>query len=182
MYGVDVTLEGISPLLFNRFIQAELETKTKKKTGASKENVPADKLYIIEEKIYTPANHIEGCLVNAAKNFQIKGKGKATYSKLVGSSIEVTPEAIVHKYQDYDVFRTTGVNPSTGGRMIIDRPRMHKWEVSFIINVLDDGIPLEVLKDILDYGGKYVGIGDWRPDNKGKFGKFIVTKFNKVTE
>ena len=37
------------------------------------------------------------------------------------------------------------------------------------------------MKNILDYGGQYVGIGDWRPEKKGKYGKFIVTSFKEVT-
>lgn len=183
MYEVKVTIKGISPLLFNRFIQAELEGKSKKQTGADKEKDPSDKLYKLPDDngtIYTPATHLEGMLVNAAKNFKIKGKGKSTFSKLVGSSVAVIPDAIPHKIQKWDVFRTTCVNPNTRGRMIVDRPKMPEWELDFTIKVMDDGIPDDVLKQIIDYGGNYVGIGDWRPDNKGKFGKFMVTKYEKL--
>lgn len=181
MYQIKISIEGISPLLFNRFIQAELETKSKKQTGADKDKDPKDKLYTLPDgAIYTPSSHIEGMIVNAAKNFKVKGKGKSTYSKLAGSVIEVIPDAIPHKLQEYTIFRTTAVNPNTRGRMVVDRPKMEKWALDFNIKVLDDGFPAEVLKEVIDYGGNYVGIGDWRPDKKGKFGKFIVTRFEKV--
>jgi hypothetical protein len=97
MYEVNVEIKGISPLLFNRFIIAELEGKSKKRTGAMKDPNIEDKLYKTPDgKIYTPATHLEGMMVNAGKQFKIKGKGKATYSKLMGSAISVEPEAIVH--------------------------------------------------------------------------------------
>jgi hypothetical protein len=182
MYEVKVEIKGISPLLFNRFIIAELEGKSKKRSGALKDPIIDDKLYKTPDgQIYTPATHIEGMMVNAGKSFNIKGKGKANYSKLIGCAVEVEPMAIIHKNQKWEVFRTTGINRNTRGRIIIDRPLMKDWELAFKIKVLDDGIPIEVLKDALEHGGKYVGIGAWRPDLKGKYGKFMVTSFKEVT-
>ena len=64
---------------------------------------------------------------------------------------------------------------------MISRPLIRKWEIDFNIKITDD-IPEDVLKSILDYGGQYIGIGDWRPDKKGKYGKFIVTSFKEVTK
>lgn len=180
MYEINVSVTGITSLLFNKFIQDELEPKSKRQTGVTKEKDPKDKLYIADGKIYTPASHFEGMFVNAAKNFKVRGKGKSTYSKLAGSAIAVLPAAIIHKHQEYTIFRTTAVNPTTKGRMIVDRPMMTTWALDFTVRVLDDEFPIEVVKEILDYGGTYVGIGDWRPDRKGKYGKFIVTAFKLV--
>ena len=175
---VNVKIEGVSPLLFNRFIDAEISSAVKKRSGATHKADPADKLYIVDGKIYTPATHIYGSIVNAGKNFKIQGKQRSTYSKLLGSSIEVNPEAIVHKFQDWEVFECSAVNPNTKGRVISRRPMMRKWALDFTISYNADDIPKEVLKGILDYAGRYVGIGDWRPDKKGKYGKFIVNKFD----
>lgn len=182
MKTIKVEIKGITPLLQNRFIQASIEGKSKKKTGAEKESIVEDKLYMIDGKVYQPATHFFGCLINAGKNFQIKGKRKATYSKLFGSSLNIKPEAIIHKIQDWEPFTTTSVNPSTKGRMIITRPMLKEWELAFILEILDDNIGIETIKEALDYGGRYVGIGDWRPDKKGKYGQFIVTKFEEMEE
>jgi hypothetical protein len=45
---------------------------------------------------------------------------------------------------------------------------------------MDDQLPIEVIKQALDYAGTFVGIGDYRPGKGGKFGKFIVTEFNEI--
>jgi hypothetical protein len=177
MKTYEVEIKGTTPLLFNKFNEADITEKVKKRTGAFQEKNVADKLYKTEDgQIYTPATHLIGCIGNAAKEFKIPGKRTATYSKLVASSISVEPFAIVHKKQKWDVFSISAVIPATRGRAMVHRPRLNEWNLSFSVSV-DDGVSEETLKNILDYAGTYVGIGDWRPQKKGQFGKFIVTKF-----
>ena len=74
----------------------------------------------------------------------------------------------------------SAVNPMTKGRMMVTRPKFDEWKLEFNVKFNEDDIPIEVMKNIIDYAGQYVGIGDWRPDKKGQFGKFITTKFEEV--
>ena len=180
MKEINVTIKGTTPLLFNRFIEASIDSDVKKRVGAVKVDDVKDKLYMIDDKIYTPSTHIFGVLINAGKNFNIRGKKKSTYSKLIGSLVEVNPDAIVHKIQTWDIFSVSAVIPATRGRMIVKRPKMDNWELDFTLKFPEEDIPVEVVKNILDYAGQYVGIGDWRPDKKGKYGKFIVTRFEEI--
>lgn len=48
------------------------------------------------------------------------------------------------------------------------------WSISGHLNVWDEQITEQVLKDILDYAGQYKGLGDWRPGGKtpGPYGMF----------
>jgi len=50
------------------------------------------------------------------------------------------------------------------------------WELEFVIEVIDDQIPIEMVQDILTLAGKTVGIGDFRP----KFGRFRVVTFEEL--
>jgi hypothetical protein len=54
------------------------------------------------------------------------------------------------------------------------RPRFDKWSCSGTIVVWDDQITQQVLENILDYSGKFKGLGDWRPGGKtpGPHGMF----------
>lgn len=185
MKTVKIAIKGVTPLLQNRFIQADIEGSSELRTGAPKEKDFKDKLYIdsATKKIYQPASHIFGALVNAGKNLKIRGAGKRTYSKIFGSSLNVIPEYIIHKNSNYIPFTITANNPNKkGNKMIVTRPMFPNWELSFEIQILDDAIPISVLKEALDYAGRYVGIGDWRPDTKGKYGQFIVTEFLEELE
>ena len=181
MIEYNVEIQGTTSLLFNRFVDASIDTEVKKRAGSVKKQEPKDKLYVLPDgKVYTPSTHIMGMLVNAGKNFKIQGKMKANYSKLIGSAVEVNPDCIEHKIQSWIPFSISAVNPMTRGRMMVTRPMMDKWKLEFNIKFNENDIPTDVMKNILDFGGQYVGIGDWRPEKKGKYGKFIVTKFKEV--
>lgn len=181
MKKYNITLKGTTPLLFNRFIDASIQSKTKKRSGSTKEINIEDKLYRDGNgKICVPSTWIYGCLVESAKSFKIVGKSKATYSKLVGSTVQVFPDMFEVKPQEYEPYTISAVNPMTKGRMMVTRPKLDKWEIAFAIVFNEDDIPVEVMKNIIDNAGNYVGIGDWRPAKKGQFGKFIVEKFEEA--
>ena len=71
------------------------------------------------------------------------------------------------------------VIPSTKGRVMRYRPIFKKWKLEFNIDI-EDEIDPNAVKEALEIAGKYVGIGDWRPEKKGKYGKFQVTSFQEV--
>lgn len=54
------------------------------------------------------------------------------------------------------------------------RPRFDAWSTTGILSVIDDQITTDVLRTILEYAGKYKGLGDWRPSSKtpGPYGTF----------
>lgn len=57
------------------------------------------------------------------------------------------------------------------------RPRFNDWRATGELVVTDDQITESVLSDILEFAGKYKGLGDWRPSSKtpGTFGMFEAT-------
>lgn len=176
---VTATIEGTTSLLMNRFRDAEIEGKSKSK-GESKERVITDKLYLTAEgKPYIPSVYFWRALIDAGKRLQVRGQGKATYSKIVGSVVEINPEAI-EIHGKYVEFRTSAVNPMTKGRMMVTRPKFDKWSCTFEIAVNGDEISAETLNKLLTDAGQRTGIGDWRPEKKGAYGKFMVTRFTEV--
>lgn len=109
-----------------------------------------------------------GVAVNRAK------KGHLVVAVVRGTLPGVT-EGFVGKKEPDCVNRDSVVNPNTRGRGLCYRPQFNPgWKAKFSLVVLDaDVLPVESVKEILDYAGFRIGIGDHRP----KFGKFMVTKF-----
>ena len=138
-----------------------------------------DKLYLIDGKVQLPSVYLKNCISEAAKQFKIVGKGKSTYSKIVASTVDIEPFMIEFKSGKYEVFRISAVNTSTKGRMMTERPKFHKWSEEFEIVLNDPAVPSSVINEILEHAGKYVGVGDWRPQKKGMFGKFMITSFKE---
>ena len=180
MQKIKVTIQGTSPLLFNRFRDKSIDSKSKKRTGAISDEDIEDKMYIIDGKVHLPAVYLKNCLTEASKQFKIVGKGKSTYSKLVGSTVSIEPFYIEFVSGQYEVFKISAVNPMTKGRIMVSRPKFDVWSASFEMILNDDSVPVSVINEILEHSGKYVGIGDWRPEKKGMFGKFMITAFNIV--
>jgi hypothetical protein len=174
---IKVQIEGTTPILFNRFRDTAIEGKSKKRTGALAEADIEDKLYKNGNKVYIPSVYLKNCIVEASKQFKIIGKGKSTYTKIVASTVDVVPFMIDFKSGNYEVFRISAVNPMTKGRMMTERPKFSKWSAEFEIVLNDPAVPVSVINEILEHAGKYVGVGDWRPEKKGMFGKFMITSF-----
>jgi len=177
---IKVQIEGTTPILFNRFRDTAIEGKSKKRTGALAETEIEDKLYLDEKgNPQLPSVYLKNSITEASKQFKIVGKGKSTYSKLVASTVDIEPFMIDLKSGKYEVFRISAVNPMTKGRMMTERPKYIKWKAEFEIILNDPAVPVSVINEILEHSGKYVGIGDWRPEKKGMFGKFMITSFKK---
>jgi len=175
-----VEIAGITPLLMNKPEQYGFDEQwVEKKASEDWEKEALKKLYVdANEKIYQPSTHLEMSLIDAGKKIKVKGQGKATYSKIFGSMLSIDEFEIVHKQQEYEIFKCLVVIPSTKGRVMRYRPKFNEWTLEFHIS-FEDEIPQEVVKEALEIAGKYVGIGDWRPAKKGKFGKFQVTEFKE---
>lgn len=175
-YQVSVKIEGVSPLLQHRFAQEKAKKKSKRKSGNVDYSEEAEKAIYRDEngQVYQPASHIEGAMTKAAVNFQIEGKGKKTYKDLTKAAVIVEPAAIPHLQQKYEIDSRPVVIQRA--RIIRCRPRFDKWSLDFSLIVADDQMPLEVIQEILEYAGRYVGIGDFRP----KFGRFRIVEFKKV--
>jgi hypothetical protein len=181
----NVTIQGISPLLMNRPNQLEISDKSKdvKRETKTSDEISESKIYKDSEgTIYLPSTWFRGSLVEAGKQKKMGGKGssKATYSKIVGSSVSIEPFEILLKKPNWKTFSILAVNPITHGRNILHRPQFDKWEVEMQVRFEEEQIESSVMKELFDIAGKMVGVGDWRPAKKGMFGKFQVVSWKEV--
>ena len=173
MKEYQIVIQGVAPLLQNRI--EEMETGVKKR-GDNRDSPEKckDKLYTVGKVICQPGIHIESAMIRTSGD--IKFKGNKSFKELFRGNVFVKPDYIKHKIQKWEVHQSTVVIPSTKGRINRYRPCFRKWELEFVITVLDDRIKTDVLKLALDEAGRTQGLGDWRP----RFGRFVVTKFQEL--
>jgi len=178
-YKVEIT--GITPLLHNKPEEYGFDVQwVEKKSSNEYEKQALQKLYVDSKGVvYQPSTHIERALIEAGKKIKMKGSGKANYSKPFGSMVAIEEFEIPHIQTKYEIHKTLVVIPSTKGRIMRYRPMFKEWKLIFNLT-FEDEIPADALKEALEIAGKYVGIGDWRPEKKGKFGKFQVTEWKEV--
>lgn len=173
---IRVKVEGIAPLLMNRFQEERPDSTSVKHTGVRDYSQEVENaLYRSEDKqIYIPSVWFEQSTLKASSNFRIPGKGHKTYKDLVNSALIITPEEIVISPQEFTVDRRSVVIQRS--RVFRRRPRWNKWQCEFIIHLFDEQLRPEVVKSILEFAGAYGGVGDYRP----KFGRFKIAEWNEL--
>jgi hypothetical protein len=68
------------------------------------------------------------------------------------------------------------IPPRTGSRVLKTRAKIDKWSCEFIINVVNDDINFDALKEVVTKAGIHFGLLAWRP----KYGRFDILKFEKI--
>jgi hypothetical protein len=172
-----VEIEGIRPLLQHRYNIEKGEAKSKKQIGSPDYKKEAEESLYRDEQgtIYEPADHILGAMIKSAANFKIPGKNKKTYKDMVKGFVFIDPDAIpLISKKKWEIDARPVVIQRA--RIMRYRPKFNDWKLSFIIDINSNEFPKEVVKEILDYAGNSIGIGDYRP----RFGRFIITKFEEI--
>jgi hypothetical protein len=187
MKQISVTIQGTAPLLCNRFTDAAQLKATNGVAGSlvgdkgSPREQAEVRLYPGQDgKPMIPQPNLFRCLIDAGKFFKA-GKGKITTQKTslipACASIEELELPIRHK-DDWTVDTRPVRIPSTGGRILCHRPCFHDWELDFTLLIDTDMLSAKLFREIVDAAGKRIGLGDFRPDCKGPFGKFCVTRWS----
>jgi hypothetical protein len=127
-----------------------------------------------------PGSQIAESLRECAKflSVQIKGKGKSTYTKHFDAGIMVLDSIITPikaenaEYEDHFV-------PSDGRKGGTTRvtkrfPFIPEWEGEIDVYILDDTITKDVFEYHMRNAGVLIGLGRFRPRNRGTYGRFEV--------
>ncbi len=68
---------------------------------------------------------------------------------------------------------TTGVRVG-GSRLLRTRARFDQWAATILVEVDPELVDRDQLLRWLDIGGRRVGVGDWRPEKSGQYGRYEV--------
>ncbi|MDP3703590.1 MAG: hypothetical protein Q8R78_04320 [Candidatus Omnitrophota bacterium] len=184
----EVTIDGKTPLLLHRFTDAAQMAATdgtRTSAAAGDRGTPMEQaeasLYKDESgRLIMPGPNLFRCLIEAGKFFKA-GKSKITTQKtsMIPACLSVVDIVIPIQHKEPWTVDARPVRiPSTGGRIIRYRPCFHDWSMSFELELDTSMINEKLLRSIVDAAGSRIGLGDFRPDTKGPFGKFVVTKWS----
>jgi hypothetical protein len=185
---IDVAIEGVTPLLCNRFTDAAQMSATSgnRMSAVGEKGTPMEqatqKLYVGHDgKPCIPQPNLFRCLIDAGTFFKA-GKSKVTTQKnsLIPACLEIVgiELPITHK-EPWQVDTRAVRIPSTGGRILCHRPSFNDWRLSFTISIDTSMMTTKMVREIVDAAGRRIGLGDFRPDRKGPFGKFVVVSWKE---
>jgi hypothetical protein len=173
---ISVTLKGIRPIMFDRFVSMKTELS------------PEDKVYQKDGNLMLPAKNIMSFL--SAENTEsapkrIMGKKWRTICKAAMSFVDIGPLDILFDrngnpissgdveivYDKAIVKKGTLSIPSEKQRPLLSLP----WALSFKIELFQNADLNEAtLRRLFEEGGIMIGLGTYR----GVYGKFIVERWS----
>lgn len=161
-------------------------------------------LYIENGKVVVPSDNLMTVLREGGKKVQT-GKGQESFQRYTQSGVivdqsswavivngkEVPYAPIKALIGETDFEKHLSTAEGLGFELFVKRakigtakhvrvrPRFDNWAIMGTITVLleDDFFTSQILENILQIGGAYCGLGDWRPSSPkspGSFGKFTV--------
>ena len=185
----EVELKSMSPISFGKFYTKEegLTKESKethddyeKRTWMHRTHVNQDGNVIITPFAF------KNCLDSAARYLgkQIPGKGKSTYTKrFVSGCLVLEPLVLPIKREEVKgEWRHVPADGMPGGtkRVMKCFPKIDSWEGKVKFTILDEIITQEILKEHLEQAGMFIGIGSFRPANRGIYGRFKVVSIKEI--
>ena len=185
MYIVNLVIEGVTPLQQSKeYSSVEPRSKTEtaddyeKRTWKLRSHINSDGY------VFHPSGALKKAMIDAARysGEQIEGQGKKTYTAKVTSGVCVASDLVTDCKSDAierrDVYASAqGGKGKNEGRVWKYFPTLAKWKAQTTIQVYDPIVTPDVLRRILEDAGRFIGIGTWRPQMGGEYGRFKIVKF-----
>lgn len=170
-------LKSITPVTFGRFHQEP--KKDKELSDAHERRTWKEKAhYDDQDNVKIPGAMIANCIRESAKflSLPIPGKGKATFTKHFEAGIIIYND-IITSIKKESLQGDTRHVPSDGRpggtkRVIKIFPIVHEWEGEITVFIGDPIITPDIFEDVVRNAGNLIGIGTWRPRNRGMNGRF----------
>lgn len=193
---IEVEIQGLTPLLMNRFTEANeiavsggTAVTFRGDKGTPREQATPKRYADKDGVLYIPGPNIFAAII-AAGTFHKAGKSKLTTMKtsLIPAGVMVDDmicsllDADGEPVTEWEVDSRSVVIPSTGGRIMCHRPRVDQWWTRFTLDIDTTMFTPSLVRAVIDDAGKKIGLGDYRPARKGPFGRFVVSKWHEVKE
>lgn len=196
MKTISVTIEPLSPLLMHRFPDGDNGSSVSVQSGHrpisnGEQGTPRDQAEGFSYRdgdgnLYIPGPNLNAAIIAAGK-FHKHQKNKLTTftTSLVPAGLLVTDLAIPLRdrtnggaqLNHFEVDSRRVVNRVTGGAHICHRPRVDSYKATFSLQWDDSYFPQSLVRDLVNDAGSKIGVGAFRPEKKGPFGRFTVTNW-----
>lgn len=181
---VKIKIRGISPLIMHRFSETSKEAIIKTTTKQAKKIREAKNIEKeIEEAKYltnngSPAFPVIGfkkAMTRAGKQLGIKMTEARTNFFVIGEFSDHCNTEVTELSGQWD-YRYDNIVVGQGKADIRCRPQLNNWTAIITVGYNSSVISFEQIINMLQIAGYGVGVGDWRPEKDGSFGRFEVIK------
>jgi hypothetical protein len=141
-----------------------------------------------------PANYLFAALIDAGRHVMYEGKSKISTlnTSLLPAFLAIVPDVINDEGDGFIPFtdqsvkwvadKRRGVLAANKAAVAIVRPKFPTWGFEITIEIDEEQISLDKVRQLFLIAGRQCGIGDFRPSKRGPFGRFSVTNFAVVEQ
>lgn len=185
------TISGLTPLLLHRWAEAQ-ETEEGIRAIHIERRDPRQEAEKVcyrraDDAIYFPGAAIARMLREAGGSHKQRGSRKSL-KFVIPAAVIVLEDQLMLKDTNGDLIKGFEVDsrpvtiPATKGRIMRHRPRFNTWGAEISLEIDSQMIEPETVHQLLTEGGKRIGIGDFRPERGGPFGRFAVVQWAEMSE
>jgi len=176
---LDVTVQGITPFLSHRFSPEaieEMEGKKEKRAKGTRKAKDPKALYL--QSLYPvpgAANSVYGIPAVAFKQSMVRAcrhkadRSMAEMKGIIFVEGYILPIRDSKPEMDSRIARIRGT-ADLRHRGVFRGP----WKVDLSIRIIADTVSPEEVLELLALAGELVGVGDYRPEKAGEFGRFEI--------
>lgn len=173
---------GMSPLLQNNpaaFIGASSPGGLGQKPEYIDEDEARKRCYLDEDgRFVHPADAFRKAMIKAVAKLNF-GKGKSAPAIIKGCVFCAEQFCVIEDGKGkpatkYEIDRRSVVNPSNKARVLRCRPVWSPWAMRLALELDMAFVEASHIRDALLLAGRKIGVGDYRPEKGGSFGRFTV--------
>jgi len=105
----------------------------------------------------------EGMAITEIKAFDYDRSTLGTTVEELGKNAQFTVPVVVQR-----------------NRLERTRAKFDEWSVALLLEADDELVDQQQLESWLDIAGRRIGLGDWRPEKSGDYGRFVVDEIKRV--
>ena len=188
MKNIEIQIKGLTALLQNRFNeQAQSSPSTRPALVQNLEPRAQAELAANRngQGFFFPGAAIARMLREAGGAHKMRGSRKSVKYLVPAAVIMGNDEIIIlngdgkTKAENFEVDSRPVTIPATKGRIMRHRPRFDAWSAKFSLMIDEEVLPVDLVHQLLTEGGMRIGIGDYRPEKGGPFGRFQVVRWKE---
>ena len=188
---MELRIQGTTPLIHHNWDEKSKEmmrqkhagVKTKKRDVRDPDAEFRAATHKTAEGVYGfPSGGIKKCLLNAAhKDIGIEKTLLRKSLFIIADDDSVTGEPLCFLDTEEPVMREDVVRVGQGSTDLRYRPEFKDWSITLKIQYDAEALTVDDVLNLFQRAGFGVGIGEWRPEKAGEYGRFELDREFEVT-
>ena len=140
--------------------------------------------YNDDNGFYIPSEHFKQSFILAGATVKAKmGTSSRSLKPVIAGGWQIE-EGKIYIPEFNSVDTRSVVNNNIKGRITVKRPLWDSWEVTIhlITDDLESPLTISTIQEIISTSGRNIGVGSYRPQHVGDFGRFIMKELQYMGE